>query len=220
MEKLSGAGFPEELLWQQLWGLAFLKKARGARTLQWYALPGTAPHTLRRFPRRMRNLAKEIESMDAKIRTHQVYGLIIQFLPSLLASAIPGAQIDLRIGGDVVTDVGKGIRSLPVDRARDLLHKHAEFPKLSELPKLLRFYADYIEAVAKLTAHHAPKAPRFLKAMMQLEVIKVAKTLTGKFHANEIATLLEAAYSAIGVPEVVDPRNLKMQYSRRTFHKK
>jgi hypothetical protein len=101
-----------------------------------------------------------------------------------------------------------------------VLHRHAEIPKLAQLPGLLRFYADYVEAVSKLVAHDAPKASTFLKARMPLELIELVKKTTGKPHYEEISTLLTAANFASGLNHVVvDPRNLKEQYSRRSRKK-
>jgi hypothetical protein len=219
-QKLTDAGFDKDLLWRQLWGLAQLKKAPRRQASNWYALPGIPLHTLRRFPDRLRRLAKEIEQVDAKIRSDKAYDLTVQFLPLFLAGSIPGAQIELRGDGKKLRDVGTGIRGIPVALARAVLHRRAELSKPPELPGLLRFYADYIDVVSRLTAHYAPKAPALLNAMMPLEMIEAANKMTRKPHANEIATLLEAAYSAVGFNETVDPHNLMMQHRRRVPRKK
>jgi hypothetical protein len=222
LRKLSDAGFGADLLWRHLWGLASLKKAPGNRRFRWYALPGLPPHTLRRFPDRVRRMSDEIERMDEKMRSDRAaYGATVHFLPLFLAGAIPGAKTELSIDGNVLRDVGTGTRSLPAARARNLLHRLDELPKLAALPKLLRFYADYIEVVSKLAAHHASKAPALLNAMMPIELMEAVKKQTGKPHTADIAALLQAAYFALsGIEETVDPRNLKMQYRRRNSPKK
>jgi hypothetical protein len=69
-------------------------------------------------------------------------------------------------------------------------------------------------------SHHAPKGASLLKAMMPIKLVETVKKLTGKPHTNDIATLLEAAYYAVGINEGVDPRNLKMLYRRRVPRKK
>jgi hypothetical protein len=220
LRKLKIWGFPEHLLWRQLWGLAWLKKTPSSQNSNWYALPGISSHSLRRFPNQVRRLAKEIELVHAKIRSDKAHSLTMQFLPFFLSTAIPGARIEFRCGADVVRDVGTEIQTIPPALARKLLRTQAELPKLAEVPSLLRLYADYIEAVSRFTAHHASKAPALLNAMMPLELIESAKKFTGKPRANEIAALLDAAYSAVGINKIVDPRNLMMQYSRRVSRKK
>jgi hypothetical protein len=165
-------------------------------------------------------MADEIDGVDKKIRSDRVYGPTVVLLPLLLAGAIPGAEYELRGDGEVLREVGTGIRSVPVALARGILKRRGELPKVAELPKVLRFYADYIEVVDRLVAHHAPKGAALLKAMMPLELIRAAKVQTGRYFRDEIATLLEAANFALGVDKTVDARNLKMQHWRRASSKK
>lgn len=164
-------------------------------------------------------MADEIANVDKRMRSDRSYAATAQCLPLFLADAIPGARYKLQAGADVFQEVGTGTGAFRADRARELLHRMSELPKLDQLPKLLRFYADYFEAVSKLTPHHASKAPPLLKAMMPLELIEAVKTVTGKPHWNEIATLLTAAYQAGGCDVTVDPRSFKMQYRRRSNKK-
>jgi hypothetical protein len=219
-QKLTRAGIPGDLLWRYLWGLAWLKKSSAKQKSPWYALPGLPPHSLRRFPDRVRRMAAEIEDVDKKIRSDKVYGPTVAYLLLFLAEAIPGAEYELRGNGGVLRGGGTGMRSVPVALARGVLQRQAELPQLVELPKLLRFYADYVEVVDRLVAHHAPKGASLLKAMTPIELVETVKKLTGKPHTNDIATLLEAAYYAVGINEGVDPRNLKMLYRRRVPRKK
>jgi hypothetical protein len=165
-------------------------------------------------------MADEIEGVDKKIRSDKVYGSTVDLLLLFLAGAIPGAECELRGNGEALQEVGARIRSVPAALARGILQKRAELSKLAELPKLLRLYADYIEAVDRLVAHHAPKGASLLKAMMPIELVEVVMKLTGKPHTQDIATLLEAAYYAVGINEDVDPRNLKTLYRRRVSSKK
>jgi hypothetical protein len=219
-QKLTGAGLDEDLLWRHLWGLAWLRNAASNDKSLWYALPGLPAHTLRRFPDQVRSMAAAIEQVDAGMRANKAYGLTVQFLPLFLGGALPGAEIELSAGGEVFREVGTGVRGVPAARARNLLQKQAELPKLAGLPNLLRLYADYVEVVSKLTAHHAPRGAATFRAMMPLELIEAVKAVTGKPLLSATATLLEAAYFAVGINETVDPRNLKMQYRRRVSRKK
>jgi hypothetical protein len=218
VEKLSNAGFGADLLWRHLWGLASLKKAAGKKSSHWYAIPGLPPHTLRRFPDRVRRMADEIETVGKRIQSNEVYGLTAQLLPLFLAAAIPNAHIEFPISGEVLREIGTRKRAVPAALARGVLQRHGELPKLVELPKLLRLYADYIEIVSKLTAHDAPKGAALLNAM-PLELIEAAKMLTGKPHWDVVATLLTAAYAAVGSNTIVDSKSLQMQHSRRSRKK-
>ena len=126
------------------------------------------------------------------------------------------------VHGDILRGIGVGAPGISVDRARDLLNRLDELPKLDELPGLLRFYADYIEMVCKLTARGASRGTVTLRAMMPLELFETIqkKTVTSKPRWDDIATLLQAAYSAVGIRETVDPKALQMQYRRWTSHNK
>lgn len=219
-EKVTGAGFDKDLLWRHLWGLAHLKKATANQKPSWYALPGLPLHTLRRFPQKVRDMADQIGQLGQQIQSDGAYGMTVNFLPLVLAGTIPGTSIEWSADGHVGREVGIGVRGVQADRARNLLRRHGELPKLAELPDLLRLYADYIDVVSKLTAHHAPKGAALLEAMMPLELIHAAKAQTGRYFIDEIATVLTAAYSAVGSQETVDPRNLKMQHWRRLARKK
>jgi hypothetical protein len=217
-QKLTQGGIPEELLWRHLWGLAWLQKA--CRNQKSPSLPGLLPRTLRRFPDRVRRMADEIEGVDRKIRNDSWYCGTVACLPVLLAGALPGAEYELRGDGKVIRDIGTEIRSVPAALARGVLQKYAEIPKLTELPRLLRLYANYLEVVDRLTAHGAPKGAATLGATMPLELVEMVKKNTGQPHINDIATLLEAAYYGVGIDKDVDPHNLTMLYRRRISQKK
>ena len=90
-------------------------------------------------------------------------------------------------------------------------------PKLTELPSLLRLYADQLEAVCKFTARHAPKAPARFRANLEFALIEYVKLMTGRPHTPEIATLLTGAYHAQGSNEIVDAHNLTMRYDREAL---
>ena len=217
-KKVTSEGLHEDMLWRHLWGLANLAKSSGKKTA-WYALPGLAPHTLRRFPARVRSWAGEIDAIDRRLRSSSAYGATVALLPVYLAGAIPNSQVAIRIGRETIQEIGAVKRTVPAALARSVLQRHADIPKLADLPGLLRFYADYMDAVVKLTAHHSSKAPAFLDAAMPLELIEAVKQATGKPHYDEIATLLTAANHALGLNKIIDPRNLREQYSRRSRKK-
>jgi hypothetical protein len=219
-QKLTGEGFDEDLLWWHLWGLASLKKATQNRKSRWYAVSGLAPYALRRFPKRIRSMANEIERVDGKIQSNTTYRLTSQLLPLFLAGTIPGAEIEVHDSGDVIREVGTASRAIPAALARRLLHRQADLRKLVELPNLLRLYADYLEALRKLVGHNAPEAAALVKGMMPLQLIRDTKDLTGRPFFSQIATLLEAAYFALGIDEIVDPHNLQMQYRRLVSRKR
>lgn len=91
--------------------------------------------------------------------------------------------------------------------------------KPTELPSLLRLYADRLEVVCKFTARHGPKAPSRFRANLEFALIEYVKLVTGRPHTPEIATLLTGAYHAQGSNEIVDAHNLTMRYSRHTRRK-
>jgi len=218
-QKLTGAGVDQDLLWRRLWGLAWAKAVAGRQISPWYKLPGLPPHRLRRFPGRVRRMAEEIERTDSRIRADKGYGPTVAFLPFFLAGAIPGAKAKIRVDGKLLREIGTGKRTVPASLARGVLHRHAELPKLADLPNLLRLYADFIEVVDRFVAHHAPRGAALMEAMMPLELAELVKEQTGSHRWSEVATLLTAAYQANGCNATVDPRALKMQYSRRSRQK-
>jgi hypothetical protein len=214
-QRLTDAGFNRDLLWRHLWGLASLKLAARKEASRWYGLPGYAPNTVRRFPGRVRSMADEIEKLSERIRSNDAYRMADQFLPLLL----PSAHVKIQVEGEsvpVIDERNPPIRGFPSVGLR----AWSERQKFAELPKLLRLYADYIAVLSRLVAHGAPRGAGTLKAMMPLELIHAAKVQTGKYFRDDIAIVLEAAYSAIGINETVDPRNLMMQYWRRVSRKK
>jgi len=213
-QKLTGQGINEGLLWRHLWGLASLAKKSKQQAAPWYSLPGLPSHTLRRLPARVRGWADEIERVGKRMQSHQLYGQIVHHLPLFLAGAIPNADYELVIGDKVIREVGIAKPGLPADLARGILERHAELPKLAELPELLRLYADYIEALSKITAHYGSKGVVLLRRNMPLELARLVESCTGRPHFDKVATLLTASYQAIGCGDRVDPRALAMQRSR------
>ena len=67
------------------------------------------------------------------------YGRTISSLPTFL---------DFKVGYRLPSLV-------PATLARRISEARADLPELIELPKLLRLYADHLEAVCKFTAYHA-----------------------------------------------------------------
>jgi hypothetical protein len=195
-ERLSNSGFPEDLLWRWLWGLAQSKRsfttARKRAPRKWYALPTFPPHKLRRFPDRVRGLAEEIKSLNEAIQSDGVY----------------------RAARELLRDAAKGIAGASPDSMR------AELYKLDKLPALLRSYADSIAATDRLVAYCAPKAPARFEAVVEPKLAEAVRKLTGKPHFEEVSSLLTAAYSAVGCEESLDTKVLQMRHSRRRSRKK
>jgi hypothetical protein len=206
----------QELVWRALWELAFRADESKEHAGRWYALPDLPLHTLQRFPNRVRGWADQVEEIGKRIRSAEAYGHPAHSLPLFL---------ELQVGAKKMAELGTARRALPKRTlphalAHSILERRAEFPKLADLPGLLRLYADYIEAVCKLTAHYAPKAPAQFKDMLFCALIDLVTRVTGKPRFEHIATLLTAAYAARGSEEIVDAHKLRMQYSRHSRRKK
>jgi|SRR5215471_1514857 len=107
---LTTKGLDEGLLWRHLWALAHLAKSGEQKANPWYALPGLPSHTLRRLPARVRDWAREIETVERAFQSSNAYRITVQVLPLFLAEAIPGSSVDLRIGGEVIREVGTAKR--------------------------------------------------------------------------------------------------------------
>jgi hypothetical protein len=90
--------------------------------------------------------------------------------------------------------------------------------RLNGLPFLLRLYAGYVEAVDRLVPESARRVVGEISAL-PIELLETSKSLTHKHFAVEIATLLTAAYHAVGSKSEVDPCALKMRYFRRSRKK-
>lgn len=200
---VTGARLNEELFWRMLWELACREDEGKPQASRWYSLPGLPLHALRRLPQHVRSWAAEIEGLEHRIRSNQAYRHSAGYLPLFL---------ELQVGKTSASGV-------PEDLARRILKSRADLPKLTELPRLLRLYADQLEAVCKFTARHAPNAPARFRANLEFAFIEYVKRMTGRPHFPEIATLLTAAYSAHGSSKIVDARNLSMQYSRHSPRK-
>lgn len=208
--KVTRPGVNQELVWWGLWQLACRADESRLRVKRWYFLSGLPLHTLRRFPDRVRRWAAEVEMIGKKIRSDHAYRYSASSLPALL---------ELQADGKMMREVGTAKRAVSEALARGILERRAQLPKLAELPNLLRLYSDWIEAVCKLTAHHAPWAPARFKANLMWALIECVTRATGKPHFPEMATLLTAAYHANGSSEIVYASNLKMQYSRYSRRK-
>jgi hypothetical protein len=197
---VAGARLNEELFWKMLWEFGCRKDDGESEASRWYSLSGVALHTLRRLPNRVRGWAAEIEGLERQIRSNRAYGHSHASLAQFLES---------QVGNTSASGVPKNL-------ARSILKSRADLPKLTELPSLLRLYADQLEAVCKFTARHAPKAPARFKANLEFALIEYVKLMTGRPHTPEIATLLTGAYHAQGSNEIVDAHNLTMRYNRHS----
>jgi hypothetical protein len=193
-QKITRVGVKADLIWKMLWQLAH-------RTVEsnWYSVPGLPLYYLTRFPKRVRRWAKDIENVSRKMQLSNAYGRTISSLPTFL---------DFKVGYRLP-------RVVPATLARRISEARADLPELIELPKLLRLYADHLEAVCRFTAYHASKARTLSRNNLEFALIEHVKRVTGKPYFLQIATLLAAAYHALGSPEIVDDHNLRIRYHRR-----
>src|SRR5262249_32708842 len=200
--KIKSARLNEELFWRKLWELAC--RADDAKASQWYSLHGLPLHSLRRFPKQARRWATEIETIGKRVRSAKAYGQVASSLWLILELQVEG----------------KTPRVFPEVLVHRILQKRAEVSKLTQLPNLLRLYADYLEAVCTFTAYHASQAPARFRANLEFALVEYVKRATDRPHLPEIATLLTAAYFARGSDKIVDARNLGMRYSRYSRRKR
>lgn len=212
--KLTGQGLNEDLFWRHVWGLALLRRKKIQQSVPWYDLPGLPGHKLRRFPAQVRGWADEIQRVDNGVKSDNAYGQIAPYLPLFLAEAIPNEKYEFRVGSKMLRGVGTAKAGVAEDLARGVLEKYADVPKLAELPGLLRQYADYVEALFKITAYYGSRGAALLPRNMAQDLVRLVESCTGRPHMDEIATLLTASYRAVGVDLTVDPKALAMQRSR------
>jgi hypothetical protein len=208
--KLTKAGLNEELVWQQLWKLAWLTDESKVHVDARHSLNGVELKTLRRFRDRVRGWAHEVESIGSKIQSDDAYGNVARALPLFL---------ELQVRTQEKSELGTQKRATPDALARSILERRDELAKLAELPSLLGFYADYIDALCGLTTRYAPKAPARFEAMLQHALIEYATRVTRRPHYPEIVKLINAAYSAQGSSKILDAHNLSVQYSRHSRRK-
>jgi hypothetical protein len=100
-DKLANAGFDKRSLWDWLWRLARANRdftsARKRAPRRWYALHGYPPHTLRRFPDRLRRTAEEIEKLNARIQSDGVFRAAVEFLTAIAKGPVSEPRdLDLR----------------------------------------------------------------------------------------------------------------------------
>ena len=140
-QKITRVGVKADFIWKMLWQLAH-------RTVEsnWYSVPGLPLYYLTRFPKRVRRWAKDIENVSRKMPLSNAYGRTISSLPTFL---------DFKVGYRLPSLV-------PATLARRISEARADLPELIELPKLLRLYADHLEAVCKFTAYHALGSPEIV----------------------------------------------------------
>jgi hypothetical protein len=201
LSKITGPVLTEELVWDALWQMACRASERKVRAASWYLVPGFSLSKLRRFPKQVRGWAAEIETLAKRIQSHRVYGSTAHGLPQFLELQRSARRFSAK-------------RTLPEALTRRLEGQLADLAQLAELPELLRFYADAMEAVFRLTAAFASKAPSRYKANLVWAFIDCVVRVTGKPHFSDIANLLTAACHAKGSDKIWYAHNLKMQYVR------
>jgi hypothetical protein len=182
--------FHEDDLWVFLSISAQAKKEFKDKGSRKFRLSDSPPYAIARFQRRVHRMAEEIDGLNEKIVGLE---LILNSLPIYLLKPLTDEIISF-----------DSVKSL--EDYNDVLI-------LRKLTKLMRMYADFIGAYDLINRDFFRKA---VAETMQLPLLFMhkAKTQYGKYFARQFATLLEAAYAAVGVHAEVDPRNLKLQYSR------
>ena len=108
-QKINGAGLNEELFWRKLWEFACRADDGKPQASQWYSLAGLPLHTLRRFPKKVRGWAQDIENISHKIQSSDAYGQTGATLPTFLESQV-------RYGVD---ECGSGSACTPSLRSAD-----------------------------------------------------------------------------------------------------
>jgi hypothetical protein len=202
LARITGPALSEELVWHILWDVAFRSDSRNETTDPWYSLPGFPMHTLRRFPDYVRSWAEQIKTLGKAMAANEAY------------SFRPHSALVLELEAAQRYKIGPTSGLVPERVRRKLLESRSELPKLDQLPSLLELYADYIEAVHKLTANLAPTAATRYKAGAIEALIDCVRRVTGDPHFEEIATLLTAAYAACGSKTVVSAGSLKGRHYR------
>jgi hypothetical protein len=201
LSKITGPVLTEALVWHVLWRVGCRDNARAA---SWYLLPGFSLPTLQRFPNRVRGWAVEIETLTKRVQSHKAYGPTAHELPQFMELLRRERNHSAK-------------STLPEALTRRLEGKLADLSKLAELPELLRFYADAMEAVFRLTAAFASRAPSRYKANLVWAFIDCVVKATSKPHFSDIANLLTAAcqcylhrgisavlhFEVVGVPNFV-----------------
>jgi hypothetical protein len=165
----------KDLVWRVLWDLACREEESRLKTKLWYTMDGLPLHAMRRFPNRCHDWAKEIEMVSGRVQL--AYGYSPVLLPSIIESQV-------------------GDKPVPRALASRILKARIDLFKLTDLPNLLRLFADYIDAVHKLTTHFAPQALARYRTMTINALVDYVKWATGAPHFPQIATLLTAAHYA------------------------
>ena len=194
MEELISKGLNEDALWRHLWGLAWLAKKRAQKRPPIdAALPGSPPHTLRRFPQKVRRMADEIENLERKMQSNQFYATVTEFLPLFLTPKT-AAEFSVRDG-------------------LELEDRQERVSRLAQLPTSLRAYADDLATRVKMAAQYGRMD--LSRRVWPVQFFRFVEACTGKPHWPEVTTLLNASYQAIGCDDLqVDQKALAMLRSR------
>jgi hypothetical protein len=193
LEKLVSKGMNEDALWRHLWGLAWLAKRAAQERISLNDLPGVPPHTLRRFPVKVRRMAEEIESLERKLLSNQFHALVSELLPLFLTK--------------------KSVADFSTRNGIELEDRQEQVSRLGKLPQSMRAYADDLATRLKVVARCAQMGEP-LNRVMPLGLARTVEACTGKPHWDEIARLLTASYQAVGCDLEADPKALAMLRSR------
>jgi hypothetical protein len=137
LNDITGSMLSQELIWKTLWELACRRNEREEKASQWYSMAGLPLVRLRRFPKKARGWADEFELMLREFQKNRAYGSVAASLALYLQH---GQRAEMKNG------------RVPNNVASNILDNRADFSKMVEIPQMLRVYADYFEAVCKVTA--------------------------------------------------------------------
>ncbi len=205
LERLEACGADPETIVDRLQLLVYGMGYRDAVTV-----PGLPWYTLRRFPERVRDLAKTLDTLH-------MAGIELLLGPKWWRF---GAALASRRGRpDVHLSVPRNPRadmelSFPSKLDWDSHATRCQAARVSVLlPPLLRFYADFLEHRLKIQGRENRRAP-MLESLHKLRFIEYLRRTTGASHYGELSTLICAATNAVGLSEVCTPKNLEMLWAR------
>jgi hypothetical protein len=113
--KIKTSKLNQDLVWGLLWDLACREEESRLPANQWYVMKGLPLHTMRRFPNRVRDWAKEIEMVSGGIQSAYGYSPIL--LPAIIESQMEGRRKAVPLALAQVDDAlcTTGIRSVQRD---------------------------------------------------------------------------------------------------------
>jgi hypothetical protein len=179
-EKLTRKG----LLWEE--ALTLLQSIPHASNKTVPLVKGMEPRVLLGLPDRINRLAQEIDKVNESPALTPQY---IAERPDLFKSFIE-----------------------PLDTSSPGVEPQVIARLLSMVPILLYHYARHLNDLLR-RHYHSGSGKRIFpvpeQAFRKIYLLKLVKAATGKYHYEEVATLLEAAYRASGHAKTITAENLK-----------